>query len=170
MGTMKRYLLDTSVYGVLVDENEEDYEIVRDIVDYAKKNREQFVTTFIIAKELQSEKVDKSIRDAILPEYYCSISPDNIVLEAMFCNKFELAQKLAWKYIQRLRKKDADKVMDDALTYAWCSVAGVKVFITRNRRGILAENYRPVLRKSNTGMRVKFVEIMSPNEFYDSLV
>ena len=166
---MKRYLLDTSVYGVLVDENEEDYETVRDIIDYAKKNRRQFVTTCIITKELHSEDISKKIKRITLPAYYNTVSKDSAALEIVYCEKYDISKKLAWNYIQRLRKQEANKSMPDAKIYAWSSIAGIDGFITRNRRGILAENYRSVLRKSNISMRVKFVEIMSPNEFYDSL-
>ena len=164
---MKRYLLDTSVYGVLVDENEEDYDVVREIIDYAKRNREQFVTTFIIAKELDAEDVSKYIKNITLPAYYSSISVNAGILEVLCSDKFELAEKLAWNYIQRLEKKEADKVMYDAMNYAWGSIAGIDVFVTRNRRGILAKNYRQVLRTSNNQMRLRFVKIMSPTEFYE---
>lgn len=116
---MERYLLDTSAYGVLVDEQEEDYEVVKNIIEYARENRDKFVTTFIIAQELGSKKVDKRIRDITLPVYYLSISINKSVLEIVHSNKYELAQKLAWNYIQRLEKKDIDKTMPDALNYAW---------------------------------------------------
>ena len=59
---------------------------------------------------------------------------------------------------------------DDAVNYAWASIAGVDIFITRNRRGILANNYHHVLKKSNNKMRLGFVEIISPTEFYETLV
>ena len=167
---MKQYLLDTSVYGVLVDENEGDYEVVRKIIDYAKRNRQQFVTTFIIARELGSEDVSKDIRDITLPAYYSSISHDAGILEVLCSDKFELAENLAWNYIQRLRKKEADEVMADATNYAWGCIAGIDTFVTRNRRGILAEDYRRILKMSNIRMRVKFVNIMSPTEFYETLV
>ncbi|RLI89048.1 MAG: hypothetical protein DRO62_02430 [Candidatus Altiarchaeales archaeon] len=166
---MKRYLLDTSVYGVLADKEEEDYEVVKKIIEYAKKNREHFVTTFIIAKELDSKKMSKRIKDTVLPEYYSSFSVKG-VLQALYSNEYELVEKLAWNYIQKLEKKEASRVMDDALNYAWSSVAGIDVFVTRNRRGILAEEYHKVLERSNKKMRLKFVRIAGPKEFYGVLV
>jgi len=166
----RHYLLDTSIYGVLIDEHEPDYDIVQKTIGYAKSNREHFVTTLIISKELSYRTVNENIRRVILPEYYSSVSVDRGVLEITHSDKYELAEKLAWNYIQRLEKKDADMVMDDALNYAWASVAGIEVFVTRNRRGVLADSYRPVLKKSNKKMRCKFVELMQPNEFYETLI
>jgi len=166
---MKRYLLDTSVYGVLVDESNDDYEVVRNIVGYAKSNRDKFFTTFIIARELDSKEMHKYLKDIILPEYYSSFSESG-VLQALYPEKYDLAEKLAWNYIQNLEKKDAKRVMDDALNYAWASVAEIDVFVTRNRRGILAEEYHKILKRSNMKMRLKFVEIMGPKQFYESLI
>lgn len=166
---MKRYLLDTSVYGVLVDREEGDYGVVKKIIEYAKENREHFVTTFIIAKELDSKKMSKHLKDTILPEYYLSFSVKG-VLQALYPNEYGLVEKLAWNYIQKLEKKEALRVMDDALNYAWSSVAGIDVFVTRNRRGILAEDYHKILERSNKKMRLRFVRIMGPKEFYGILV
>jgi len=166
---IKRYLLDTSVYGVLPDRYEKDYEVVGDIIDYAKKNREYFFTTFIVSKELNSEKVGERIKKLVLPAYYSSISPSGVI-ELLYSEKFDLAKKLAWNYIQNLEEKDAYKVMDDALNYAWASIGDVDIFVTRNRRGILARDYHPVLRRSNRKMRLRFIKIMSPTGFYETLV
>jgi len=163
---MPLYLLDTSVYGVLAEEDDRDYEVVKRVIDYGKENRGNFVSTFIIAKELDSENVDKSIKDAMLPEYYLSISG---VLEILHAEESNNADKLAWNYIQKLGKRDAVKSMPDALNYAWASVGGVDFFVTRNRRGILAENYRSLLKKSNSKFRLKFVEVVTPKQFADYL-
>lgn len=163
------YLLDTSVYGVLADDNDDDYEVVRKIINYAKKNRDRFFTTFIIAKELDSKQMYKHIKDIILPQYYSSFSVGG-VLQALYPEKYEQVEKLAWNYIQKLEKKDAARVMDDALNYAWGSVAGMDIFITRNRRGVLADEYHRILRISNEKMGLKFVKIMRPKQFYDSLI
>ncbi|GEM_PF-1112093 len=162
-------LLDTSVYGVLADEGEEDYAVVKKIIEYAIKHREHFVTTAIISKELNSEDMSKSIRDVILPEYYSSLSPSKAVLEVVFSHKILETQKLAWNYIQRLEKEEAGEVMDDALNYAWSSIARVDVFVTRNRRGVLAENYHRILEKSNRKLRLPFVRIITPIKFYELL-
>ncbi len=164
------YLLDTSTYGVLVDEQERDYGIVKDIVEYARKNRGKFVTTFIIANELDAEKLDERIKEVILPVYYMTVSGTSPVLEIAYAEEYQRVKKLAWKYIQKLRKREADKVMHDALNYVWASVAGIDIFVTRNRRGILAEKDWHILRRSNRKMGLKFVEIMSPIEFYEILV
>jgi len=86
-----------------------------------------------------------------------------------FSEKHELVEKLSWNYIQRLEKKVADEVRDDVLNYAWASAAGVDVFVTRNRRGILAESYWRILEKSNRKMSLSFIRIMSPTNFYESL-
>lgn len=167
---MERYLLDTSAYGVLVDEQEEDYEIVKKVIEYAKKNRDRFVTTFIIANELDAEKLDKRIKEVILPVYYLTASKTSSPLEIAYAEEYPRVKKLAWNYIQKLEKKEADTVMHDALNYAWASVAGIGIFVTRNRRGILAEKYRYILKRSNRKMGLNFVEIMSPTEFYEVLV
>lgn len=167
---MKCYLLDTSVYGVLVDEDEEDYEVVNKIIDYAKKNRDCFVTTFVVAKELDAEELDERIKEVIQPVYYLTTSKILPPLEVAYAEEYQKVKKLAWNYIQKLEKKDADKVMHDVLNYAWASVAKVDAFVTRNRRGILAEEYWPILRRSNRQMGLKFVKIMSPNEFYELLL
>lgn len=166
---MTYYLLDTSVYGVLVDRSEEDYDAIRKIIGYAKENREKFLTTFIISKEMHSDDVDKRIKGIILPQYYTSISKDRASLEILFSEKHELVEKLAWNYIQQLEKKVADEVRDDVLNYAWASAAEVDAFVTRNRRGILAENYWKILEKSNRKMGLSFVKIMSPTKFYETL-
>jgi len=166
---MTYYVLDTSVYGVLVDRNEKDYGIVKNVIEYAKENRERFLTTFIISKELHSEGVDKHIRDIILPRYYETISKDKAPLEILFSEEHDLVEKLAWNYIQRLEKKVADEVKDDVLNYAWASVAGVDAFVTRNRRGILAESYWKTLEKSNRKMGLSFVKIISPTKFHESM-
>lgn len=167
---MKRYLLDTSVYGVLVDEGERDYGVVNKIIDYAKRNNDYFVTTFIIAKELDAEELNERIKGIIQPVYYLTLSKTFPPLEVASAEEYQKVKKLAWNYIQKLKKKDADKVMNDAENYAWSSVAGVDAFITRNRRGILSEEYRSILRRSNKKMMLKFVRIMSPTEFYELLV
>ncbi|MBU4406291.1 MAG: hypothetical protein KKB24_01765 [Candidatus Altiarchaeota archaeon] len=165
----KRYILDTSVYGVLPDKYEKDYEAINKIIDYAKRNKECFLTTFIISKELDSDKVSERIKRPVLSAYYLSISTSGVI-ELLHSDKFDLAKKLAWNYIQKLEKKDATKVMDDALNYAWASISNVDIFVTRNRRGILAKNYHPVLRKSNNKMKLGFVKILSPTEFYGTLI
>lgn len=167
---MKRYLLDTSVYGVLADKNEKDYEIVKKIIDYATKNREYFVTTLIISSELNSEKVDKDIRDIILPHYLSTISKNMAPLEIAYSESYQKVEKLAWNYIQRLHKKEASKAIPDASNYAWASIAEIDAFVTRNRRGILAENYHKILKKSNQKLGLKFVEILRPKQFYNSLL
>lgn len=167
---MKRYLLDTSVYGVLVDKNEEDYELVKSIMKYAKKNREHFLTTLIIAKELLSERADEWIRDVLLPEYYSSISRETAPLEIIFSDDYQKAKKLAWSYIQKLEKKEVSSVMYDTLNYAWVSIARIDTFVTRNRRGILAKDYWKILKKSNRKMKLPFVKIKSPTEFCASLL
>ena len=64
---MNRYLLDTSVYGILVDEHEQDHEVVKKIIDYAKRNRDYFVTTFIISQELNAEEISDRIKNIIYP-------------------------------------------------------------------------------------------------------
>ncbi len=69
---MRSYVIDTSVYGVLTDKHEGDYSEVRKIIEYAKRNRDYFVSTAIISKKLNSEDMDKSIRDATYP---CIIQP-----------------------------------------------------------------------------------------------
>lgn len=166
---MKRYLLDTSVYGVLADKTEKDYDVVKKIVDYAVKNRECFVTTFIISSELNSEKVSKEIRDIILPHYLSTTAKNVAPLEIAYSESYKKVEKLSWNYIQRLHKKEASKAILDASNYAWASVAGIDAFVTRNRRGILADNYHKILKKSNQMLGLKFVEILRPKQFYNSL-
>lgn len=166
---MDIYLLDTSVYGVLADLKEGDYLLVKKLVEYAKKHREYFVSTAIISKELNSEDMSERIRDVVLPEYYSSLSPSRAVLEVLHSDKIMEAQKLAWNYIQRLKKEEAGEVMDDALNYAWGSIAKVGVFVTRNRRGILAEDYWKTLEKSNKKHGLAFIRIMTPKQFYEFL-
>ena len=166
----KHYILDTSVYGVLVDRNEADYEIVKKLIDYAKENRGDFITTLVIAKEIDAEDLKKEIKDVIKPEYYLSVSDTYSPIEISRAEEYPKTKKLAWNYIQKLEKKDADRVMNDALNYALASIAEADVFVTRNRRDILAESYHHVLRKSNKKMGCKFVEIKTPTEFYESLV
>jgi len=61
-------------------------------------------------------------------------------------------------------------VMDDALNYAYCSIANVDVFVTRNRRGILAREYHDILRNSNQKHDLGFVRIMTPSEFLDAIL
>ncbi len=167
---MNYYLLDTSVYGVLADKKEPDYEVIASLIDYAKRNRENFLTTLVIANELDAEDVEKRIKDIVRPEYFLSVSNIHPPIEISHAEKYPQARKLAWNYIQKLEKEDADKVMNDTINYALASIAKVDVFVTRNRRGILAEEYRPVLRRSNQRMRCKFVKIQSPSEFYKSLI
>jgi len=159
---MPLYLLDTSVYGVLAEKGDRDYSIVRKIIGYAKENRERFISTFIIAREIDSEHVDKLIKDIILPEYYSSISG---ILEIFNADKSHVADRLAWNYIQKLGKRDVVKSMPDALNYAWASVGDVDVFVTRNRRGILAESHRKILQKSNSKFGLKFVKVTTPKQF-----
>lgn len=167
---MKYYLLDTSVYGVLPDPKERDYKIVKNIMEYAKENRENFVTTFIISKELASDKVSEDIKETILPVYYSAVSSNRAPLEIMHSDRYSFIKKLAWNYIQKLEEKKARKVMDDALNYALASVAGVDAFVTRNRRGILADPYHKILEKCNEKFRLKFVKILRPNQFYESFL
>lgn len=166
---MVTILLDTSVYGVLADLKEEDYLLVKRLVEYAIKHRDNFVSTAIISKELNSEDVSERIRDAVLPEYYASLSPSKAVLEVIHSDKIQEAHKLAWNYIQRLEKEEAGEVMDDALNYAWSSIAKVDFFVTRNRRGILAKNYWKNLEKSNKKYGLDLVKIMTPKQFYGVL-
>jgi len=161
-------LLDTSVYGVLPDKYERDHEVVREIIEYAKKNRDLFVTTFIISKELNSDRVNERIKKLVLPEYYSSVSTSGVI-ELLYNDEFDFAKKLAWNYIQKLEKREASRVMDDALNYAWASIAEIDIFVTRNRRGVLAKSYHPVLRRSNKKMGLNFVRIIPPSEFYETL-
>ena len=72
MRTPELYLLDTCVYGVLVDKKHKDYKAVQKILEYAKKHRGQFVTTFIIYRELANMK--REHQKIVLPEYYQTIS------------------------------------------------------------------------------------------------
>jgi len=167
---MNLFVLDTSVYGVLVDKTERDYGVVHGIIEYARKNSHQFLTTFIIARELGSEDVDERIRAITLPAYYSTLSTKKAPIEVLYSNQHELATKLAWNYIQKLKKNEAYKNMPDALNYAWCSLAKIDAFITRNRRGILAEEYHKFLRRSNKRMNLGFVEIMPPEQFYETFV
>lgn len=166
---MKLYLLDTSVYGVLADKDEKDFETVKKIIDYATENREYFVTTLIISSELNSEKVSKEIRDLILPYYISTVAKNMAPLEIAYSDNYQKVEKLSWNYIQRLHKKEAAKVLPDALNYAWTSIAGIEAFVTRNRRGILADNYHKILQKSNQKLGLKFVKILRPKQFYNSL-
>lgn len=156
------------MYGVLADVCENDHLVVKKIIDYAKKHRDYFYTTFIIAKELDSDKMSKRLKDSVLPEYYSSFSP-NGVLQALHSDKYELVEKLAWNYIQKLKKKEASLVMDDALNYAWSSVSEIQYFVTRNRRGVLADEYHKVLENSNRKMGLKFVKIVGSKQFYEIL-
>jgi len=67
-----RYLLDTCIYGVLIDRKHPEFSHIRKILDYAKSHKENFATTFIVFKELDYIKEDyKSI---VLPEYFRSNS------------------------------------------------------------------------------------------------
>jgi len=163
-------LLDTSVYGVLADPGEEDYDAVRRLIDFAKGSRGDFVTTCIVIKEVMSEDMPKRIGDIILPDYFSTISGDKAPLEICFSEEYEKSRKLAWTYIQDLEKKEAEEVMDDALNYAYCSIANVDVFVTRNRRGILAREYHDILRNSNQKHGLGFVRIMTPSEFLDAIL
>ena len=167
---VNKFILDTSVYGVLVDEKESDYTLVRKIIEYASKNRQYFLTTFIIARELGSMDVDERIRAITLPAYYITLPPNKAPLEVLHSSQHELARKLAWSYIQKLEKTEAYEVMPDALNYAWSSIGEVDVLVTRNRRGILAEEYHKILKRSNRRMNLGFVEITSPQQFYETYV
>jgi len=162
--TYRMFILDTCIYGVLVDRKHKEYERVKRILDYAKRRREQSITTFIVANEL--DDMEKRLQEIVLPEYYNSI---NSVIEAIIPGKYDDADKLAWRYIQKLGVIDAEKVYKDALNYAWACHAGIDTFVTINRRGLLAKEFQPTIKRINGEMRVNYVEIMTPKEFLDYL-
>jgi len=162
---MRLYIPDTCIYSVLVDKKHEEYERVREIVEYAREHREQFVTTFIIANELDDMK--KEQKDIVLPCYYTTTS---YMIEHLIGEKAKDVRNLAWRYIQELKIEDVKKVFPDAENYSWASHAGIDAFVTLNRRGILSKELQPKIKRINRGMRVKYVEIMTPKEFLRFLV
>ena len=91
-------------------------------------------------------------------------------LEIAYSDRYQKVEKLAWNYIQRLHKREATKALPDALNYAWASIAEIDVFVTRNRRGILDDEYHKILQKSNHMLRLKFVKILRPKQFYNSFL
>jgi len=164
---MRSYLLDTCIYGVLVDKKHRDYEIVKKILDYAREYREQFVTTFIVFRELNL--MSKDLQSIVLPEYYTSVSKDTSMLEIVLSERQSDIQKLAWKYIQDLKIEDAEKVLPDAENYSLACHAGVDTFVTINRRGMLSKEKQSKIKRINRKMRVKYVIVMTPNKFYELL-
>lgn len=153
-------LLDTCIYGVLVDKKHREYENVKKILNYAKTHREQFVTTFIVANEL--DDMTKELLEVVLPEYYNSFKG---VIESLIPEKYPNVKKLAWRYLQKLRIKNAEEVLSDALNYSWMSHADVDIFVTLNRRDLLAEEFRTIIKRINKEMRVGYVKVMTPKEF-----
>jgi len=154
------YLLDTCIYGVLVDKKHGDYERVEKILEYAKKHREMFISTLIIFDEIN--KMDDVILEIVYPEY---INTSSAMIEQIISNKYSEVKKLAWRYIQKLGIVDAKKIYHDALNYSWACYSGTNVFITLNRRYILSKEFQPTLKQINEEMRVKYVKIMTPKEF-----
>jgi len=161
------YLLDTCVYGVLVDKKHKEYKNVKAILDYAEKHREQFVTTFIVYRELVNMKLEH--QDIVLPQYYRTISKTISPLEIVLSEQHSDVNKLAWRYIQKLKIKSAKKVHYDALNYALASYAGIDTFITINRRDLLAKEFQPTIKRINKEMGIKYIKIKPPNMFLDFL-
>jgi len=168
MQNKKLYLLDTCIYGVLVDRKHKEYRTVKAILDYAKNHREQFVTTFIVYRELTNMKPEH--QDIVLPEYYLTLSGIVPSLEVVFVKTIFYAEKLSWRYIQKLKIKSAKKVFYDALNYALASYAEIDSFVTLNRKDILANEFQPTVMRINEEMRVKYVEIKTPNQFLAPLI
>jgi len=158
------FTLDTCIYGVLVDRKHGEYERVNKILSYAKRCREQFFTTFIVADELYD--MEKGLLEVVLPEYYNSFTG---VIESLIPEKYPNVKKLAWRYLQKLRVENADEVLPDALNYAWASHSNLDAFVTINRRNILSKDYQLTIKRINEEMRVKYVEIMTPSEFLEFL-
>ncbi len=153
-------LLDTCIYGVLVDKKHREYANVQKVLNYAKTHREQFVTTFIIANEL--DDMNDNLLEIVLPEYYASISN---VIEYIIFDKYANVKKLAWRYIQKLGVLDAKRVYKDALNYSLACHAGVGIFVTLNRHDILSKKFQSVIKRINEEMGVKYVKVMTPTEF-----
>jgi len=107
------FLLDTCIYGVLVDKKHEEFERIGEIINYAKEHRESFVSTLIIFDELN--KMDESLLEVVYPEY---INGANSMLEQKIAEKHADVKKLAWRYIQRLGITDAHRTYHDALNYS----------------------------------------------------
>jgi len=162
------YLLDTCIYGVLVDKKHEEYENVKAILDYAKKHREEFVTTFIVYYEIAKMKLER--KDMVLLNYYLTISKTIPSLEAILSDQYTDVKKLSWKYIQKLKIKSAKEILPDVLNYALASYAGIDTFVTLNRKDILGKELQPAIKRINEEMRVKYIEIKTPMQFSDSLI
>lgn len=167
MHQRKLYLLDTCIYGVLVDKKHRDYETVQKIPDYAKKHTEQFVTTFIVYRELSNMKMEH--KKMVLPKYYQTISKTTSPLEVILSDCYASAEKLSWRYIQKLSIKSAEDVLPDAENYALSSYAGIDVFVTINRKDLPAKEFQSSIKRINEEIKVKYVKIETPNEFLDSV-
>lgn len=165
MKSREFYLLDTCIYGVLVDKKHKEYKNVQTILDYAKEHREQFVTTFVVYKEIS--KMGLEHQNIVLQEYYSTIPKKISPLEGILSEEYDNVEKLAWRYIQKLKIKYAKKVFDDALNYALASHAGIGVFVTLNRRDILAKEFQPAIKRINEETSVKYIEIKTPKQFLD---
>ncbi len=161
---LMKFLLDTCIYGVLVDKKHQEYENVKAILDYAKSHKEEFATTFIVFKEL--DYLNEEYKSTVFPEYFES---NSITLELAISDKQKEVDKLAWRYIQKLRISDAGKVFADAENYSWACHANLDVFITLNRKNLLAAGFQSTLKQINEEMRIKYVEIMTPKQFLDFL-
>lgn len=160
----KLYILDTSIYGVLVDKKHGEYHRVKKILEYAKEHKDNFVTTFIIANELND--IGKEQKDIILPYYYTTTKS---MLEHLIGERSKDVRNLAWKYIQELKINDSKKVFPDAENYSWACHAGIEIFITLNRRGILSRQTQTKIKRINKEMRVRYVRVMTPSEFLEFL-
>ncbi|ODS41983.1 MAG: hypothetical protein MSIBF_01120 [Candidatus Altiarchaeales archaeon IMC4] len=154
------YLLDTCIYGVLVDKGHKEYTNVRKILDYAKKHGDKFVTTFIIANEL--DDMMKEHKDIVLPVYYATAQS---MIEHLIGEKVKDVRNLAWRYIQELKIDDAEKVFPDAENYSWACHAKIDAFVTINRRGVLSKHLQPRIKRINEEAQVRYVEITTPTEF-----
>ena len=161
------YLLDTCIYGVLVDRKHKDYEAVKTILNYAKEHREQFITTFVVNYELANMKLEH--QGIVLPEYYLTLSKTMPPIEVILSEQYDDVEKLSWRYIQKLKIKSAKKVIYDALNYALASYAGIDTFVTLNRKDLLAKEFQPSIKRINEEMRIKYTEVSSPKLFLKSL-
>ena len=159
---MDLHLLDTTVFKRLNERHLPDYPSARKIVDAFESGRFCMASTFVVAKELHDERIPPNVRSVLLKEYY-ACQPRFI--ETLKSREYDRAWKLAWNYIQRLKKEDAKKHFDDALNYAWASIGGCKSFVTVNRRGILTEDYGSTLEGSNKKFRLPVVRICDIENF-----
>jgi len=166
MRTRELYLLDTCVYGVLVDKKHKDYKAVQKILEYAREHRGRLMTTFIIYRELANMK--REHQKIVLPEYYQTIS-EKCPLEVSLSNHYTNIRKLSWRYIQKLKIKNANKVFEDASNYALASYSGIGAFVTLNRKDILAKEIQPEIKRINEETKIKYVEIKTPTQFLEFL-